>query len=511
MRMRTAARWPWRGRARLGRSSPRRGAQATALAVVMVAAGVTAGSAAAVSRPADSLQLVYSCAFPSGSRPVSAQITATLPTSVAAGKPIQPTGTGITVTLPHDMVTTLTRSKATTLPMTRSRVATRPMTRSKRTTGPTTRPEAATLTLTATLSTGYTEGAKAATAVWRNLRSASAAIPRTGPLTLTATGKAPTVTAAAGKVTVIAGDLSLLFATHTAKSSQTAPSTTSVKCVPRAGQGTTLGTIAVTGSAPARRAPASPQDNPAKCLPFPKNPQPNPRFPFPKPLKGSRKFSESEPACSYAAGFTNARKLHEAALVGPGLADLLLGQSAYTKFTGSHSYVQIRESGQLEYHGRPMLPPARATLLGFGFMPVSATLQISEIGTVNAVFITCNYSACPKPQNYAKFSARVSLNISGVKVNGVPLNVGSHCQTSPFNLELLGLPPAYNVGSQYGVLTGTVTVPSFHGCADGTENLDPIFTASVSGPGNFAKVNQAPFCTPSTGGGCPPIKPKPVH
>jgi hypothetical protein len=65
MRMRTAVRWPRRGPARLGRSSSRRGVQATALAVVVVAAGVTAGSAAAVSRPADSLRLIYSCAFPS--------------------------------------------------------------------------------------------------------------------------------------------------------------------------------------------------------------------------------------------------------------------------------------------------------------------------------------------------------------------------------------------------------------------------------------------------------------
>jgi hypothetical protein len=109
------------------------------------------------------------------------------------------------------------------------------------------------------------------------------------------------------------------------------------------------------------------------------------------------------------------------------------------------------------------------------------------------------------------FFARVSLSISDVDVNGVPLNVGPHCQTTtPFNLDLLGLPPSYNVGSQYGVLTGTVTVPPFTGCGVG-ENLDSIFTASVSGPGNYVKVTQAPFCTPASGGGCPPAKPHPKH
>jgi len=94
----------------------------------------------------------------------------------------------------------------------------------------------------------------------------------------------------------------------------------------------------------------------------------------------------------------------------------------------------------------------------------------------------------------------------------VPLNVGTHCQTAtPFNLELTGVPPAYNVGLIKGVLTGTVTVPPFKGCTDGTENLDPIFDATVSGPGNFVKVTQAPVCTPKAHFGCPPAKPIPKH
>lgn len=491
MRMRTAVRWPRRGHAQLGRSSPRRGAQATALAVVMVAAGVTAGSAAAVSQRASSLRLVYSCAFPSGSQPVSAQITATLPTAGQAGKPIQPTGARIGVTLPHHVVTALTRSKATTLPMTRSKVAT--------------------LTLTAALGTGYTEGSRSATAAWRNFRSATTGIPRTGPMSLTATGAAtPVMGAAAGKVIVTVGDLTLLFTTRMANGRQATPHAMQVTCVPGAGQDTTLAQIAVTGPAPAG-AHASPQlTAPKACRPFPKNLKLNPRFPLPVPMKGSNVFHDPEDACTYGTGFTDARKLHEAALVGPGLVDLLFGATVYTRFKHGDVYEQFREPSRFNYHGQPVLPPARATLLGFGFMPVSATLQISEIGTLNADFISCTYPSCPNPKNYALLLGRVTLHISDVDVNGVPLNVGAHCQTAtPFNLKLLGLPPAYNVGQQFGLLTGTATVPPFHGCADGTENLDPIFTASVSGPGNFLNVNQGVFCTPQAG--CPPVKPKPVH
>lgn len=483
MRIRTAGWWPLSGHTRSGGPSPRRGLRAVVLGVVVLASGVAAGSASAVGQQADSLRLVYSCAFPSGSQPVSAQITGTFPATEATGKSIQPTGTGVTVTLSHAVVADLAKSKA------------------------------ATVTLAAALNTGFTEGSSSATAAWRDLESASAAIPRTGSLRLTATGTAsPVKVATAGQVSVAVGNLSLLFATRAANSHQVNPSATPITCTPPAGQNTALATITVSGSASAKM-PALSVDGPATCTPFPKNLKLNPLFPLPPPIPGTRKFNEAENACAYATGFANEQKLHGAALVGPGLADLLFGQTTYTKFQGEHAYVQVREPGKLNYHGRPELPPSRATLLGFGFMPVSATLQISEIGTVNADFISCTFptTICPYPKNFAVFYAQVSLSVSDVDVNGVPLNVGPHCQTvTPFNLELTGLPPSYNVASQFGVLTGTVTVPPFTGCGVG-ENLDSIFTASVSGSGNYVKVTQAPFCTPENGGGCPPKKPFPKH
>jgi hypothetical protein len=489
MRMRTAGWWPRSGLARLGGPSPRRGLRVVVLAVIVGAVGVTAGSAAAVGPQVISLRLAYSCAFSSGSQLVNAQVTATFPATGTTGKPIQPTGTALTVTLPHVALADLVRSKA------------------------------ATVMVTAALSAGFTEGSRSATVAWRNLRSAAADIPRTGPLTLTAAGTVSPVTIGTpGEVTVSAADLALVLTASGTDGSQASPPATQVACSPRAGQDTTLARIAVAGPAQVKGS-ASPADDPAKCLPFPKHLKLNPLFPLPPPLPGSKVFHTPENGCAYAAGFTNVQKLHEAALVGPGLTDFKLGQAVYTKFAKAYSYIQIREPGQLEYHGLAELPPARATFLAFGFMPVSATQQISEIGTVNADLITCGPvpAKCPKPppkdppqKNIALFFVRVSLGISDVDVNGVPLNVGPHCQTSPFNLVLTGVPPTYNVASQYGVLTGTVTVPPFTGCGVG-ENLDSIFTASVSGPGNFVKVTQAVFCTPVNGGGCPPAKPHPKH
>ena len=490
MRRRTAG-WPLRMR-HPGRARPSLGTfRIAAVAVVTIGAGAAAGSAAAGSAAAASQQAVrlrlgYTCAFPSAPRPVRTLVTATFPAAGTAGLPIQPARTGIAVTLPHAAAADLARLGGA-------------------------------VTLTASLSTQVTERTSSATAIWPDFRSLAAAIPRRGPLTLTASGSAPPVTAAAaGEVTVTAGGLSLLFTGTAGPSSQASPSGMQVACVPRADQDTTLARIAVAAPTPAR-ASASPADNPAKCLPFPKNLKLNPRFPLPKPPPGSRAFHVSQPGCSYATGFTNARKLNEAAIVGPGLTDLRLGLVTYTNFNHGYSYFQQNVAGQLEYHGQAVLPPARATFLAFGFVPVSATLQVSEVGSLNAALISCAPAPkpCPnKPPNVALFFGFVSLRISNVAVNGVPLNVGPHCQTvTPFNLELVGLPPSYNISAIQGVLTGTVTVPLFKGCANGSDNLDPIFNASVSGPGNFVKINQAPFCAPTTTGapGCPPVKPPPIH
>jgi hypothetical protein len=481
-------RWP----ASPARPSSRGIFRVAAVATVVAAVGVTAGSAAAVGQQAVKVTLAYSCSFSSGSQPVSAQVTATFPDTATTGQPVKPTGTGITVTLRHAAAGDLARLHA------------------------------ATVTLTAGLATQITEGTKAATAVWRNFRSPAAAVPATGPLTLTASGTAAPVTASTpGEATVAAGGLALLFAGQTADHRPARTSSLRVACAPKAGQDTTLAKIAVHGSAP----PASsvtPGDDPAKCLPYPKHLKLNPLFPLPKPLPGSTAIRQPSVACSYATGYTNAERLNEAVLVGPGLTDLKLGIPTFDKFTKKYFYLYQRVAAQLEYHGRPELPPVKATLLGFGFMPVSARLQVSEIGSLNVALISCGDASnptqskdCPNPppKNVALLFGLVTLRISDVSVNGVPLNVGPHCQTAkPFDLELTGVPPAYHINALNGVLTGSLTVPDFTGCGVG-EDLDPLFNATVSGPGNFVKVNQAVYCSPNVPppNECPPAKPPPKH
>ena len=493
--MRSIGRRPRPQRVSLAWPSSRGVLTGAAVAVTLVAVSVTAGSAAAVGQQAVSLTIGYSCAFPAAARPVSVQVTATFPVTAATGQPVKPTGTGITITLPHAAVTELTRLHSASVAMTAG---------------------LATEFTEGTKSATFTEGTKSAAGLWRDFRSPAATIPASGALTLTASGPAAPVTlTTAGQATVAAAGLSLLLRGQAADHRPAGASSLQVVCVPGTGQRTLLARIAVTGSAPARAAGGQAGKS-KRCAPFIARPKLNPRFPLPRPLRGATPHTFPEKACANSTGFTDARRLNEAALIGPGLADLILGIPTYYKSFPPYGYVYQKVAGRLEYHGLPELPPAHATLLAFGFMPVTATIEISEIGSLNVALISCGSSKklCPNPSlNRALFFGLVSLRIYDVSVNGVPLNVGPHCQTAtPFNLELTGVPPSYNIPKIHGVLTGTVTIPSFSGCANGADNLDPIFNATVSGPGNFAKVTQAVPCFRSPPGPvCPPRKPTPKH
>lgn len=108
----------------------------------------------------------------------------------------------------------------------------------------------------------------------------------------------------------------------------------------------------------------------------------------------------------------------------------------------------------------------------------------------------------------------MSIRLFDVTVNGEPVDVGPDCRSArPMHVTLTGigqffpLPTGYNIG-RGGPLTGTVTIPPFTGCGVG-EDLDPLFTGSISGPGNFLKLTQGRLCAANNGRGCPPTVPEP--
>jgi hypothetical protein len=263
----------------------------------------------------------------------------------------------------------------------------------------------------------------------------------------------------------------------------------------------------------------------AECPPFPVNTgfPFNPHFKLPGfPHKGAF-VNNPLPAqgCAFIKGFTNVPKLNGAALVGPGFGNIQNGKRTISN-PSHNGYIQLDSTGKLYYKpcsgNAPKckaidgLPPVTATLLGFGFVPTTATLQITQAGTLNIVSLgnTAGLTS-------SEVQSLASIRVEKVLVNGAPLNVGNNCRTvRPFPL-VLSAGSGYSLDSG-GVLNGTITVPPFTGCGVG-ENLDPIFNATVSGPGNFVQLTQGNLCinwnttgnSPGAAEGCPASAPKPIR
>jgi hypothetical protein len=246
--------------------------------------------------------------------------------------------------------------------------------------------------------------------------------------------------------------------------------------------------------------------------------QRNPRFPLPQPPPGSKiTFPSLEPGCAYTDGYNDVLKLNGAGLINPGFINLSV--NARLAYNIADNYFQTDNYGELYYHGVHEFPPSRTTFLSFGFEPVSATLHLIEIGTINAVAIgPYNGSICPHAcPVITTVSSYLYIRLTNVTVNGVPLNVGAGCGTAPFDAIVVGTSastPPYSVTGG-GPLTGIIDIPSFTSCGVG-EDLDPLFTASISGPSNASLLTQGPVCFILGGGTCeaktglPPV-PKPLR
>jgi hypothetical protein len=270
--------------------------------------------------------------------------------------------------------------------------------------------------------------------------------------------------------------------------------------------------VSVRGAGAPRQSPLAAS---AFCLPQPPGGlKLNPRFPLPKPPKGSQViFPTPTAGCAYVKGYADAGKLKEAALVGPGLTDLSLN-TRVVEHQAPPVYFEFDTAGQLDYrpcatckiaHG---LPPVRETFLTFGFVPVTAWLQLTERGTLNIISIGGGFTLTSNT-----VWSTMSLRVYGVTVNGVPLDVGPNCHTvSPFLIKLVGTvhsKPPYSLQNG-GPLTGQVSIPDFTRCGV-TENLDRLFTAAISGKRNFTELTQGALCPLIGTGVCPPPIPTPLH
>jgi hypothetical protein len=226
---------------------------------------------------------------------------------------------------------------------------------------------------------------------------------------------------------------------------------------------------------------------------------------------------------AFLGGWSNASKLGGALTVGypaPALAGTTHFQEGGFTDTNGFTWDCFRGSLNLDYRGKAEFPPTTATFLAFGFMPVTATVHLIQAGPIDVIAYedTSNPFGASGPFTVVS-TAPVSLQVTGVKVNGVPLDVGNDCRTA----GILTSPPADNpVGAKglvmvggnnaiggnnanepaplyafgfAGSLAGIAKIPPFTGCVTpGGENVDALLTSSVSSSGNLVHVDQGPPC-----------------
>ncbi|WP_410641993.1 DUF6801 domain-containing protein [Amycolatopsis sp. lyj-346] len=151
------------------------------------------------------------------------------------------------------------------------------------------------------------------------------------------------------------------------------------------------------------------------------------------------------------------------------------------------------DTGDSWVTGSTAFSPVTATFLGFGFVPVSATVEFLpvEYQTQRMIDFTGNLYTDPVTQLPSLHAdLRVMARMSSAKINGVPLDLGAGCVTKePVHLVLDGPYEAFGVGHVSTEPNGGFTLPGFTGCGTGGQDLNPLLDGMSSGPGNQAYVD----------------------
>jgi hypothetical protein len=235
---------------------------------------------------------------------------------------------------------------------------------------------------------------------------------------------------------------------------------------------------------------------------------------LPDPNDPSSAFPD-DPACAFAVGFANVKKLGEATLVNdpsvsPTMVSLNMNRRLVFNFHTDPGYVEDDILGELQ------LPVASSTFLTYGFVPTSARIEFTSLSPLTIVSTGSTFYNQPILFTIGGYQ---SMRLFDVKVNGTPLDVGPDCHTAePIDMVLHGRQDDYLPGGgdglpDYSVQGGgplsqtDLYIPPFTGCGSHGENLDSLLTAAVSGPGNQLNLIQGPTCTPASDpstNGCEP-------
>jgi hypothetical protein len=314
------------------------------------------------------------------------------------------------------------------------------------------------------------------------LTVAATPLPETGDVTLTATGAVPEIalnTVGAVTFDVTAPTLSLA-AVPPADTATTEPAP-KIACTLDADQETALGKVLVLP--PAKPGTKTKQQAAAADAPGPGDPPTEDEFGVPLSLvtilakstvKKLGATVASDPAFLFNGLF---------------ILNLVTGDS---RVTGSTTF-----------------NPATASFLGFGFVPVTATVEFLPVDYRNSKLIEFAgaITTHSDDQTYLNTTLQVMARLSNAKVNGVPLDLGPDCVTAEkVTLTLDGPYEAFGVGHIQTDPEKGFHLPAFTGCGAGGQDLSPLLTGMSSGDGNQAYVDTYNLivCTEPDSAQCPP-------
>ncbi|WP_410621223.1 DUF6801 domain-containing protein [Amycolatopsis sp. cmx-8-4] len=143
--------------------------------------------------------------------------------------------------------------------------------------------------------------------------------------------------------------------------------------------------------------------------------------------------------------------------------------------------------------GSTVFKPATATFLGFGFVPVTATIEFLPLDYQDSKLIDISGGLHDDPvtgEPVLDTQLSVIARLSEAKINGVPLDLGPDCVTAtPVSLDLSGPYDPFSVGHIRTDPAKGFVLPAFRGCGAGGQDLNPLLTGMSSGPGNQAFVD----------------------
>jgi hypothetical protein len=333
---------------------------------------------------------------------------------------------------------------------------------------------------------------------------AATALPAEGDLTLVAKGKLPSFSpSAAGVLRIRLTPPKLAIGPTGAPPDQPAEQVT---CTADSGQDLSFGAVPVLAAttppagkpAPEKKAAPGPRSTvPQKHPLLDEEPPPDETFTMVLPLQSNQVDSTSTIV-------KTGSKIHSKPAV--------LANGVWFRITDVDGFpIRSEITGELAF------TPVTVSYLGYGFLPISATVEFLPVDYRDSTMI---HSFGTLFDGILRNHLDVVSRLSDVKVNGVPLDAGPDCVSeTPITIDMIGEYDPFGAGGLIG--TDPVnpdpkyrgfTLPPFKNCG-AAEKLSSLFTGQNSGPGNQASAHLSliTLCQEPDHRNCPPVAPIPAE